>query len=518
MNIVQITTSDVYGGAARASHRLFKGLFQSGVNTSVLTLNKDSSLDNIYRIISSESQEQAARRFLLDIIKTIYINRNRTEISNTIFSLPYPGYDLSAMQIIRDADIINLHWITHFQSPVTLKKLFSLGKPVVWTLHDQWAFTGGCHYSAGCDKYKAICSGCPQLNDDPFDLTTAVLRDKLELFSGANLTIVSPSRWLANIARESSLFKNLRIETIANALETDLFVPIPTSEAKQKLDIESDVVTILFGTENGNEKRKGFTELLRSIEVCFNKPEFRELIKSKKLSILCFGNPNEKLDSLGIPVVSSGYIKSDETLRNIYCAADICVISSLEENLPNIMLESMSCGTPVIAFDIGGMPDVIHDGENGRLVPSSDFRSMGKALLDLIFNYKERKAIGENCRRTIEDGFSLDVQAKRYLKLFNELITNDKLGYHPDFNRTATEKINVKRSSEIDVNTDPSLGPNFQQIYERCLQFSINVLTKDLTKTVEELHHIKSNHDELINGRIWRATSPLRKIKKLIYR
>jgi hypothetical protein len=169
----------------------------------MLVRYKVSSDNSVHCIDTRKDAANLDEEFYLDQIQHRYINAHRTDISNTIFTLPYPGHDLCETGLVQAADIINLHWIAWYQSVTTLQRLFSMGKPVIWTLHDEWAFTGGCHYSAGCKKYRRYCSNCPQLSDDPHNLAKAVLKDKLDLFKGANLTIATPSKWLGDCARKA---------------------------------------------------------------------------------------------------------------------------------------------------------------------------------------------------------------------------------------------------------------------------------------------------------------------------
>ncbi len=185
---------------------------------------------------------------MFELIQDQYLNRNRTELSNTFFSLSYPGWDISRLPLAQAADVINLHWVADFQSPPTLKRLFEVGKPVVWTLHDQWAFTGGCHYSAGCEGYRSSCTGCPQLREDPYDLPAAILGDKLDAFRNAKLTIVTPSHWMAECARSSRAFRDVPVRVIPNGLETDIFQPASKARAKTELGFSR-------GQEDGSVRR-----------------------------------------------------------------------------------------------------------------------------------------------------------------------------------------------------------------------------------------------------------------------
>ena len=484
MRILQISTYDIRGGAARATHRLHRGLCELGEDCRMLVRHKDSNDPSISCVVPENPAEKVDEEFFLSVaIQQHYINLHRTDISNTLFSLPYPGYDLSALPMVQEADIINLHWVANYQSPLTLHKLFALGKPVVWTLHDHWAFTGGCHYTAGCEEYRHGCAACPQLADDPFGVPEAVLKDKLKFFKDANLTIVTPSQWMADCAKESKLFKDLRIEVIPNALETDVFRPLPKAEAKKSIGLTPDIITLLFGGEYGNEKRKGFHELIRAIEYCLKDDDFANLIKAKKIRLICFGYASDEFEAVGIPVEALGYLDSDEKIMTAYCAADIFVLPSLEDNLPNTMLEAMSCGTPVVAFDVGGMPDVVRDGVTGRLVPLGNVREMGKAILSLILDGDKRKAMGKKCRRRMEEGYLLDVQARRYLGLYEDLDgrATRKSGSGP----VGSDIVKLSRQYH-------SIGPNFHGIYEGVLFKALKSFSISLA---EDYADVKKDRD-----------------------
>ncbi len=251
-----------------------------------------------------------------------------------------------------------------------------------------------------------------------------------------------------------------------------MFSPILKPEAKKSLDIETDTITLLFGAEIGDEKRKGFRELLSVIQRCLTSDSFQDLVKKEKITLLCFGHPGEQLESAGIPVVSLGYINSDEEMRTAYSAADIFVLPSLEDNLPNTILESLSCGTPVVAFDIGGVPDVIFDGVTGKLVPAYDTKKMAEAIISLIFNRTQREEMGQRGRQKMLEGYSLKTQAQNYLSLYKELIE-----------KSSTVAISATAAEPTgQVPLDTTLGPAFRDIYD-------NVLLKTLMEYAPALHN-----------------------------
>ena len=535
MKILQISTCDIDGGAARAAYRLHQGLQENGQDCRMLVRDKGSQDDTVVLVDAKERPENPNEDFFLSaIIQPYYIDLKQTELSNTLFSLSYPGYDLSELPIVQSADIINLHWVTRYQSLVTLRRLFSLGKPVVWTLHDQWAFTGGCHYSAGCEKYQSDCVECPQLGDDPFNLPAAILKDKLELFKDTNLTIVTPSRWMASCARKSKLFKGMRIEVLPNSLETNIYTPMPKPEAKAEIGISPETITLLFGAIDGSEKRKGFLELVNAIKFCLNEDVFQKLLHDDKIRLICFGRPSHELKSVGIPVVALGHLDSDEKIQAAYSAADIFLLPSLEDNLPNTILESMSCGTPVVAFDVGGLPDMVINGVTGQLVPLFDARKMGETIIDLIQKPDLRKSMGQEGRERAEQEYSLSVQAGRYSDLYKELYLRNKASCQSASAEPAvdsacvdTEWRDVQKEEALFVRVTTVIGPFFREIYDQVLMKALRNIpvelniydadqVKDLTQQMKALHihldarlmkiqalagMLKSSEAEIVAGR-----------------
>jgi glycosyltransferase involved in cell wall biosynthesis len=472
MKILQVSTYDISGGAARATYRLHRGLRQMDQDCCMLVRYKDTN-DDFVSAVGQERETGENAFFLETPIQEHYINAHRTDISNTLFSLPYPGYDISRSPLVQNADIINLHWVSQFQSPVTLKHVIALGKPVVWTLHDQWAFTGGCHYSSGCEGYQNSCKECPQLAEAPFSLPEALLHDKEDIFQNDNLTIVTPSRWMGRCARESRLFKPLRVEVIANSLETDLYSPLAKDQAKERLEIPADAITFLFGAIDGAEKRKGFAELSEAMKVCLENELFQELLRKDQVRLLCFGSPNDLLESMGIPVVSLGRLGTDEDIRSAYSAADLFLLPSLEDNLPNTILESMSCATPVVAFDVGGVPDMVSDGVNGFLVKAFDTQQMGEAIVNLALDPEKRLSMGKAGRERAVRDYALDVQAGNYLNLYDDLLHQNQPS-KPYLRNSAGSINGTENGAETPLAPtsaplDTTLGPRFRSVYDNVL-------------------------------------------------
>lgn len=500
MKILQVSNSDIQGGAARAAYRLHRGLIAIQQDSQMLVLDRRSQDKTVLKL---ENFSPDSHSISLSIIQKRYVNQNRTSLSNTSFSLPYPGIDLR--HHLTHADIINLHWVAYFQSPVTLHHL-STYKPIVWTLHDMWAFTGGCHYSAGCTQYQQDCAACPQLQADPYGLTTAVLQDRLDLLGDTPLVIVTPSQWLANCARRSRVLRNQRIEVIPYSLETDVFSPLDRAEAKRELGLEARAIALLIGADNGNEHRKGFAELLQALHLCRQNPQFQALLAAQKFQLWCFGIPNEQLTELDLPLHSFGKIDSDQQLRKIYAAADLFVLPSLEDNFPNTMLEAMSCGTPVVAFEIGGIPDVVKNGVTGWTVPLGDIEAMAAAILDGVFGNDLREQRGQASRQVIAEQYALTVQAQRYLELYEDLIQNTLLPKQKSWSRSGSG----------------TMGKSFEKVfYPLALKFAAEGLQEvrrrarqQLDRSQAEVQTLRDRLTAIETSKFWKLRSAWFKLKR----
>jgi len=456
MRVVHLATVDVEGGAARAAFRLHKGLVEAGADSAMLVRKKVSPVDSVRLAPGLEPEDS----FFWNLIEKFYLEARRTPISNTYFSIGYPGPDLTEHPLIQSADVVHLHWVAGFQSSVSIARLGTLGKPLVWTVHDQRPFTGGCHFSAGCTGYQKDCAGCPQLQEDSFEVPAANLADQLQLLPVDAITVVAPSRWLADCARRSALFSRSRVETIPYGIETDCFQPQPREATRQRLGLPASGFQLLLGADYGSEKRKGFLELMAALQLCLNERLFQQRLQRGEVSLLAFGRPNPELNRLTIPVKYFGYVDSDKTLASIYAAANLFILPSLEDNLPNTVLESMSCGTPALAFNVGGLPDLITDGVTGRLVPAGNIPELSAALLSLIANAQECERWGSHCRQQIMKEFSLGAQARRYLDLYEKLTSKSEV-------QSPKSKVQSAESSVRDG--FDKIGPRMQSIYLRVL-------------------------------------------------
>ncbi|WP_377475476.1 MAG: glycosyltransferase family 4 protein [Microcoleus anatoxicus] len=412
MKVVVLNSSDTVGGAARAAYRLHAGLQGIGVSSQMLVKNKISGDANVI-----VSQDGVANKFD-KIISTIsnaplrlYPQRNPA-----IFSPQWLPDSLAAKVAKIQPDIINLHWVCGGYMQVETIPKFN--KPLVWTLHDMWPFTGGCHYSEECDRYTESCGSCHQLHSSKDgDLSRWVWHRKAKAWKNLNLTLVSPSAWLAKCASSSALFKDERVEVIPNGINTQKYKPINRQWAREILNLPQDKQIVLFGGASGTGDRwKGFNLLV---------PALQSLSKSgwnDRIQLLVFGssgaaNPIE----LGFNTHYLGKFADDVSLAIVYAAADVFVAPSVYDNLPNTVMEAAACGIPSVGFKIGGMPDLIEHGSNGYLAKPYETEDLATGIAWVLENPDRHQKLCTRARQKVEQEFTSDIQARRYLSLFSEL-------------------------------------------------------------------------------------------------
>ena len=412
MKILHLSTFDIIGGAARAAYRLHEGLQSVGADSKMLVQKKAS--DNQAVISPKTSLGQASGRI-------------RSEI-NQLSLLPHPHADQSMFspQWVPDRlqpkirqinpDIINLHWVANgFLRVESLKRW---NKPIVWTLMDMWPFTGGCHYTQDCENYMQACGVCPHLSSSKaHDLSRQTWQRKAKAWKGLNLTIVSPSQWLADCARSSALFKDLRIEVSPFCLDTNIYKPTDRRVARDVLNLPHDKNLILFGAIGATQdRRKGFHLL---------QPALQNLAQSElglKTEIVVFGSsrPETPVD-LGFPCHYLGHLNDNVSLALAYSACDVFVAPSLQEAFGQTASEAMACGTPVVAFKGTGLADIVDHQQNGYLANPFEVKDLSQGIAWVLGEQEQHSAIGQHAREKAEKEFCLELQAHQYLKLFTEL-------------------------------------------------------------------------------------------------
>jgi len=416
VKILFINTFDEAGGAARAAARLQNGLLPLVDDISTLVQFKTGNDSKI--ICNQAPLEKLARRLKL-FMGLLPVRRYPNKPENNFSPALIPDRVPPKIRQI-SPDIIHLHWLcAGFLSVETIGKLGRLGKPLVWTLHDSWPFTGGCHVPFDCTRYKQNCGACPVLGSrHEKDLSRKTWARKWSAWRDLDITLVAPSRWLADCARSSSLFQKSRTEVIPNGLDTEVFRSRDKQSSRRSLGLPDDKKIILFGSVGGNaDPNKGFQLLVPALQLLS-----KRVIDT--MTVIFGTDGSESLPDLGMPVVSLGRILDDRKLATIYSAADIFAAPSILENLPNTVMESMACGTPCVAFRQGGMADLIDHETSGYLAQPYEIESFAQGMAWILEDDIRRTSLADKARCKIKEGFSQDMMAHRYIELYRELLEN----------------------------------------------------------------------------------------------
>jgi glycosyltransferase involved in cell wall biosynthesis len=413
MNVLLLNTSDITGGAARAAYRLHQGLQSVGVSSQILVQEKFSDDRAVISPKTRLAQGTSRMRVAFDALPLKFYRQR----DSTTFSPQWLPEQISSKVAQLNPDIINLHWLG--EAFVQVETIAKFNRPLVWSLHDMWTFTGGCHYSHDCDRYTASCGECPQLaSRSDRDLSRWVWQRKAKAWTNLNLTVVALSSWLAKCASSSSLFKNLRVELIPNSLDTQKYRPINRHLARELLNLPQDKQLVLFGSLGAtSDKRKGFHLL---------QPALEDLSQSgwqDKLELVIFGaSKPENAPNFGFKAHYLGTLSDDLALALVYSAADVFVLPSTQENLANTVMEAIACGTPCVTFNIGGMPDLIEHQKNGYLAQPYEIRDLAQGIAWVLESEERHQKLSHRAREKTEQEFTMEIQARRYLSLFTEIV------------------------------------------------------------------------------------------------
>jgi len=400
LSALQISTT-LAGGAGIAAGRLHRALEQAGVESRVTTGARVP--------VPTFKARFDARRLLIE---------RRIALKSASRRLAYFSDDrVAGPDRLADrppADVLNLHWVAHLLDYGRFFATVPQGQPLVWTLHDMAPMTGGCHYDMGCGRFTDECGACPLLGStSSVDLTRRIHRRKRNALAGlqAETTrIVAPSRWLAGEARRSSLLGRFDVEVIPNGLDVETFRVRDKGVSRKVLGLPADGKVVLFAADRVNDYRKGFDLLQEAIG------GLRGERKVTLASIGAGGGP------VGDGVVRLGSIGNERVLSHVYSAADLFVLPTRADNLPNVLVEAMACAVPCVSFDVGGVPDVVRHGNTGLLAPAENVEGLRAAILRLLDDDGLRYRLGEQGRAVAEAEFSDRIVAERYTALYEELI------------------------------------------------------------------------------------------------
>ena len=414
IRVLSVCTSDSSGGAARAAYRIHLAVQEFGIDSRMFVKDKKTQDDRVIPLSEFVPKNPFYKAF--DWVRKKVKNKwQHYQWGKYPKKGPYFMSDLRSTDICGalrkiDYDILHLHWVNLRFLP--LDKL-PKNKPIVWTLHDSWPFCGVCHVPLDCRRYETGCGCCPQLgSEDEQDLSRRGWLKKQELYQDLDLHIVAPSNWLAACARKSALFNGHDIRVIPNCLDTDTFCPGDREKASQRFGLDSEKHHILFGAMQAVEdKNKGFNFLVDALKRIGTG-------LSCDTDLVVFGTEEALPDTIGgLTIHSLGILKDRDAIVSIYRAADVTVVPSLSENLSCTIMESLSCGTPAVAFDIGGNGDLIDHQINGYLAKEKDSGDLAVGILWCL----EQDNLPASARKKVSDNYAPEIVGKEYASLYRSL-------------------------------------------------------------------------------------------------
>ena len=423
LKVVHLATTD-FGGAGKAAYRLHQGLLASGVDSTLLVVTR-KSCDPSVRVLPSGQPSAVADCPQQFPANNAYAQKVMEHWSALVSRYPEraPGMDnfsddfseipLECCREIREADIVNLHWVSGIFNCLNAARALR-GKKIVWTMHDMNAFTGGCHYAGECTGYLKSCGSCPMLGSrEEGDITRSIWQFKQYAYGKLDLHPVAPSRWLAGVASQSSLLDGFTTRVIPNGFPADVFAPSAgRAELRASYGVPADAKLVLFGAESLLIERKGLVYLLQALKG----------MATRGIMLAVFGRlPQELQLQLDLPLINLGFIEEEKELAARYAMADLFVIPSLEDNLPNTVVEAMLCGVPVLGFDIGGIPDMVEHQKTGYLVPARGVAALKDGINWCLF-HPDAAGMGARAREKARANYRLEVQAEAYCALYRELL------------------------------------------------------------------------------------------------
>lgn len=406
MQVLHINYYDSNGGAARACCRLHKGLINHDIDSRILVIDKLSDDESIIKAVGLKM------KFVLKIIQKLSFEFSK--LQNSSNKLPH-SLGFFSNRIYKkinkiNPDIVHLHWING--EMLSIKDLSNLEGKIVWTLHDEWAFCGTEHYKGDSLRYK---NGYLKKNkkDSGLDIDRFIWQKKIKYWKDLAFNIVTPSNWLGKSASKSILFKNKNVSVIPNGLNLNIFKMEDKTESRKYLNLPEDKKLIAFGATNVNDLNKGGKELEEIVNIVSK--------QCTDIEIVTVGGGANLRELSGIKINNLGLLTSEEDIVKFYSAVNLFILPSKQDNLPNMIMEAMACGTPCVGFDTGGVPDMITHKVNGYLAKAFDCGNFAHGIKWILKN-PEYDKICYNARKTAEDKFDIKNIARQYIELYEKII------------------------------------------------------------------------------------------------
>lgn len=417
MKVLVVNTSETTGGAAIAACRLTEALNRHGVNARLLVRDKQSDRTTTCVVPSKGLHGMLLKwAFLWERARVWMANRFHQEGLWHV-DLGIGGADIVSTPEFREADIIHLHWVNQgFLSLKELRRILRSGKPVIWTMHDMWPCTAICHHARDCDRFQSHCQECPQLlYPSRRDLSFWVFDRKAAIYPEGDITFVACSEWLAAEARKSRLLAGKEVISIPNTYNHHAFCPGSREEARRRFTLPKNLRLLLFACQKVTNERKGLDYLFEALR---SKPIHHW---QGRLGLVVVGEMAEEVAySVPFPIYRQDYINDEEDMALLYRAVDLFVTPSLEENLPNTIMEAMACATPCVGFDIGGIPEMIDHEKNGYVARYRDAEDLARGI-DFVLDEQRYDELSANAARKAIEAWNEESVVRKHIDLYKRI-------------------------------------------------------------------------------------------------
>lgn len=409
MKILIVSTSDTQGGAAIAASRLMDALNANNLKVKMLVRDKHSGNRLVVR---AGGEMHNTWNFYWERGKIFLKNRLSRENLFEV-SLANTGIPITKLPEFREADVIHLHWINQGMLSVKeIGRILASGKKIVWTMHDMWPFTGVCHYAGTCNRYQESCGSCPYLvSASQDDLSHTVFHQKQSAYASGNITFVACSNWLRELAGKGSLTKGHRVISVPNPIDTTLYLPKEKNAIRERMHLPKDMKIVLFAAMKASDKRKGMDYLMEAARLVAQE-------RDDILFLIAGANGDEIARCLPLHARSTGFMAPADML-DLYNAADVFVTPSLQDNLPNTIMESMACGTPCVGFSTGGIPEMIDHRKNGYVAEYKNAQDLADGLIWTLFD-ADPETLSANAREKVLTDYTQKKIAQQYISIYAE--------------------------------------------------------------------------------------------------
>lgn len=421
MRVLIVNTSERTGGAAVAAGRLADALNNNGVKAKMLVRDKLS--DDI--TVASVPQTFLSQWHFLWERLCIFFHLRLSRKNLFAVDMANSGFDITRTPEFREADVVHLHWINQgMLSLAGIRKILRSGKPVVWTMHDMWPATAICHYTRGCGYFKSRCHNCQLLpgRGGEGDLSAVVWRRKKRMLADQNVHFVACSQWLRNHAKQSALLTGQSVTSIPNAIDTRVYRPTDQHEARMAAGLPLDKKVILFVSQRVTDGRKGMAHFVEAV---------RRLVQGRPESAddtcvaILGGHADDVAGQLALPTFPLGYVGDERKIVSVYNSADLFVLPSLEDNLPNTIMEALACGVPCVGFKVGGIPEMIDHLKNGYVAAPRNEADLCKGMRWALYE-ADRGQLRREALKKVNSHYSQHSVAMRYIEVYNQAIAFKK--------------------------------------------------------------------------------------------